>query len=183
MQVPINEQQQLVEEFEQWIADNDPNHALSNQQQADLFLKYKKNQLGYDDGNCDIEMGLVATKSSADDLNDFLKIAGVKDDLQVGQGIKMRYKINLGLTGLVPTNHDGLQTMLDFFEVHPDSFLVSKEDGNKLLDSLDQWVAEAEAWHALVANVTKSFNKVFMLNEMAANKAVHEANKNEVVIE
>lgn len=177
-----NNHQQLAEEFEAWVKQYDPHGHLTKEQQAQCFLELRE-QAGKS-GDCNIEMGLVATNpDSTNELNAFLKLAGFKDKLAVGQGIKMFYKINLGLDGLVPSSHGGLLKMLEFLTAHPDSLLVGHEDEDKLLDSLDQWVAEAEAWHELVAKVRQSFNKVFMLNAVAVNKAVNGANKNEVMIE
>ena len=172
--------EKLVDDFEKWVQETDPLGLLTKEEQADCFLKQK--QL-LEQKDCMIELGLIATENSVQDLNKFLKMANVKEKLQVGQGIKLMYKINLGLEGLVPSNHDGLKKMLEFFHTHPDALLVNQEDKNKLLDHMEKWLMEADAWFALVASVTKSFEKVFALHEIAANKAFKEANKNEVVIE
>lgn len=52
-----------MEEFGAWVKKTDPLGVLTHQQQAELFIGKHESQNG------DIEMGLVATKNSANELN------------------------------------------------------------------------------------------------------------------
>lgn len=177
-------------DFQKWVDYHDPDNMLTLDEQIAEYAadpKWKKKFLETpedDPGTCSVAMGLFASDKSKVDLNYLLQHdMGLNQKVQVGQGVKLMYTMNMGLDGMVPTNHDGMKKILMFLKSHPDCLQMSQHDKAKLLDKLDQWEEQAANWHGVVAGVRNEFTKVLGLNEIAIQKAMNELNKNEVVIE